>query len=499
MREILLHSPTIGPKRTAMQTARICGWTLAMAVLSCTWPALAQKPNGAPGQKRPLTTALTGKFPPFSYYDQNGALAGFDVDVSREIARRLGRRPRIVTIEWDGILAGLLAGKYDAIVGSMAITEERAKQVLFSDPYYESGAQLFVHRDNPDKIYGIAECGGLKVGTVLGETYQHYLDQHHPGIEVTTFKSSVEYFEMLDQKRISGFVTDRLVGAWQVKQANRPFVPVGDMLYRERIAIPVRKEDAKLLKQINRALAQMHRDGTMARIRAKYFGLHATSQEDDSEGFSSGTAFRKLSKGFAVTLGIAAASLTFGFLLAIPCALLLTYRNGIMAPLHTAARTLVDFLRGTPVLIQLFFVWLGLGLPPYRAAVLTLGINAMAYMAEVIRAGLMSVPPGQALAAKALGLNWLQRFRHVIWPQAFRIAVPPLMNSVVALIKDTALVAVISIPEVIREAQSIISITFQPRKYYLIIAVMFFVVTFPLMKMAGLLERRMKQKGYADA
>jgi ABC-type amino acid transport system permease subunit len=111
---------------------------------------------------------------------------------------------------------------------------------------------------------------------------------------------------------------------------------------------------------------------------------------------------------------------------------------------------------------------------------------------------LMSVPPGQALAARALGLSHWQRFRHVIWPQAFRIAVPPLMNSVVALVKDTALVAIISIPEVIREAQSIISITFEPSKYYFITAVLFFAVTFPLMKTAGILERRIKRRGFAN-
>ena len=80
------------------------------------------------------------------------------MDVSREIARRMNRECRIVATEWDGILAGLLAKKYDAVIGSMAITPERARRVNFSIPYYESGAQLFVHRYNPDKIYSIEDC-----------------------------------------------------------------------------------------------------------------------------------------------------------------------------------------------------------------------------------------------------------------------------------------------------------------------------------------------------
>jgi glutamine transport system permease protein len=98
----------------------------------------------------------------------------------------------------------------------------------------------------------------------------------------------------------------------------------------------------------------------------------------------------------------------------------------------------------------------------------------------------------------ALGLGRVQVFRYIVWPQAFRVAIPPLMNSVVALTKDTALVAVISVPEVIREAQAIISVTFDPSKYYFIVAVMFFVITFPLMKLAGRLEMKIRKKGFAQ-
>lgn len=456
--------------------------------------SLRSDSENTPGSK-PFTAALTGKFPPFSYYNSDGELTGFDVDVSREIARRMDRPARIITTEWDGILAGLLTGKYDAIIGSMAITPQREKKVNFSTPYYYSGAQLFVHRDNPDKIYSIDDCKSRKIAVVLGETYQHFIEENYPEIEVVTFKSTVEIFAMLEQKRISGFVTDRLVGSWQIKKSERPFVPVGEMLYKEKIGIPVQKKNTALLKKINQALQDMQTDGTMTQIHNKYF-----KQSLSGKKTSMGTwvIAKTLLKGFGVTLGVAICAILIGFILAIPCGLLLTRSQDGWAIPHFIVRSLVDFLRGTPVLIQLLFAWMGLGLSPFPAAILTLGVNAMAYMSEVIRAGLMSVDPGQTLAAQALGLSPFKRFRFVIWPQAFRIAIPPLMNSVVALIKDTALISVISIPEVIREAQSIISVTFEPRKYYLITALMFFAVTFPLMKMAGRLEAKIKQKGFSD-
>lgn len=471
--------------------ARRATWLWGLLLLTCCLSSTV-----AASEREPFRVALTGKFPPFSYYDQQGHLAGFDVDVSREIAERLGREVEIVATEWDGILAGLLARKYDAIIGSMAVTPERAEKVSFSEPYYHSGAQLFIHRENPDEVYAIEECDGLKIAAVLGETFQRYLERNHPKIKVVTLKSSAQIFELLEQHRITGFVSDRLVGSWQIKSARRPFVPIGDMLYAEKMAIPVRKDDAQLLDEINSALTQMRDDGTLEAIHNRYFGLTDPSTGGPSGEISTGVIAGKLVKGFAITLGIAAAALAIGFILAIPCGLVLNHPHGKLALLYWPVRTITDFLRGTPVLIQLLFAWMGLGLSPYVAAIATLGVNCMAYMAEAVRAGLMSVDYGQVFAAKALALSRWQVFRYVVWPQAFRVAIPPLMNSVVALTKDTALVAVISVAEVIREAQAIISVTFEPGKYYAIVAVMFFVVTFPLMKFASLMERRIRQKGF---
>ncbi len=217
------------------------------------------------------------------------------------------------------------------------------------------------------------------------------------------------------------------------------------------------------------------------------------------EGIAHSTIVRKLAKGFGITLLVAAASLAIGFFLAVPVGVLLNRNRGAA---YYAARSVVDFIRGTPVLVQLYFVYfgspvLGLDIHPITSAVATLSINSMSYMSEVVRSGLMSVDRGQMLAGRALGLTRWGVFRRIVWPQAFRIAIPPLMNSVVALIKDTALISIISVTEVVHQAQSLISITYEPMKYYFIVAVMFFVVTFPLMKLAGRLEERIRQKGFA--
>ena len=161
--------------------------------------------------KDTFTVALTGKYPPFSFYSSTGELTGFDVDVTREIARRLGRKPVIITTEWDGILAGLLVKKYDAIIGSMAVTPTRAKKVSFSTPYYVSGAQLFIQDKDRGKINVIGDLYGRKVGVGLGETYEHHLRENYPGIEVVPYRSTVDIFQDMRNGRIQGFVSDRLV------------------------------------------------------------------------------------------------------------------------------------------------------------------------------------------------------------------------------------------------------------------------------------------------
>jgi len=244
----------------------------------------------------------------------------------------------------------------------------------------------------------------------------------------------------------------------------------------------------------------MRDDGALERVQAKWFGGKAAKKQQAQGSVSRAHVAATLMKGFAITIGVAAMSLLLGLTLAIPAGILL---NANKAPWAHIVRAFVDFIRGTPVLIQLFFVYfgapqIGLTLSPLTSAVITLTINSSAYMSEVIRSGLMAINPGQAIAGKALGLSRLQVFRWVIWPQAFRIAMPPLVNSSVALLKDTALISVISVAEVIREAQSIISVTYNPMKYYLIVGLMFFIFTYPLMKLAGYVERTIKQRGFVS-
>lgn len=221
-------------------------------------------------QKGKLTFALTGKYPPFSFIDVEGNLNGFDVDVGNSLAQRMGVQAAPVTTAWDGIIGGLLANKYDAIIGSLAITPARQEAVDFSDAYYQSGAQLFVSKGST--LRNIDDLNGKVVGVTLGETYEAWLREHKPGITLKTYKGLPDILLDLQNKRLDGFVTDKIAGVLAIRDKNLNAQPAGDVLYPEKMGIAIRKGNPELKAAINTALAQIKADGTYTAISLKWLG-----------------------------------------------------------------------------------------------------------------------------------------------------------------------------------------------------------------------------------
>jgi polar amino acid transport system permease protein len=156
----------------------------------------------------------------------------------------------------------------------------------------------------------------------------------------------------------------------------------------------------------------------------------------------------------------------------------------------------VDLFRGTPLLIQLFFIYyglpsLGVDLPRYAAALLGLGLNGGAYVAEIVRGALLSVPPGQEEAARVLGLSRIQTLRRVILPQATRVALPPLMNAFSSTLKDSSLLSVLAITEITRMGQLIYTRTFRAFEVYLAVGLVYYALTRIASTLSKRLERRM--------
>jgi polar amino acid transport system substrate-binding protein len=221
-------------------------------------------------QRGELRVAMSGQYPPFNYFDSQNQLVGFDVDIAREIAKRLAIPAKLITLRWDGIVAGLTAGRYDVIIGSMAITPEREQAVDFSDPYYVSGAQVFARPDSPVALTG--KLDGAVVGVDLGTTYEQAVRRQAAVKAVQTYGGTAEILLDLGNKRIDAFVTDRLVGFSTQKTRGATFLPIGEPLYTETIGIAMAKDQPQLRLAVNEALAHIKRDGTYTRISQTWFG-----------------------------------------------------------------------------------------------------------------------------------------------------------------------------------------------------------------------------------
>ncbi|WFS04457.1 amino acid ABC transporter permease [Rhizobium tumorigenes] len=153
------------------------------------------------------------------------------------------------------------------------------------------------------------------------------------------------------------------------------------------------------------------------------------------------------------------------------------------------------FIRGTPTIIQIFIVYfgfpqIGIRLSPFTAGVLALGINSGAYVAEIIRSGLMAIPRGQTESALAIGFSQAATMRTIVLPQVFRIVLPSLTNEAISTLKNTSLLSTITVVELTLYAQTLIAMTFRPFDFYIAVAVIYLLLTTILTQLAAWLERR---------
>lgn len=195
--------------------------------------------------------------------------------------------------------------------------------------------------------------------------------------------------------------------------------------------------------------------------------------------------------GLKYTVSLSLLSVLFGSMLGIVLSLMKISKNKVLNIISTAY---VEFFRGTPLLVQVYIIFYGLNLdiPKFAAAILALTLNSGAYVAEIIRSGIQSVDNGQMEAARSLGLNYAQSMKYIIIPQAIKNVLPALGNEFIVIIKESAIVSVIGIHEIMYNAQIIRSNTYDPFTPLFIAAIIYFALTFTLSKVLARLEGRLR-------
>lgn len=255
--------------KSILSLAMVAGLAISAASIPLASSADELEAVKAAGE---LKFANSGAYPPFSFVDETNQVIGFDVDIGNEIARRLGVKGVNVSTAWDGIIAGLLASKYDTIIGSMTITAEREKAVDFVGPYYRSGRGIFVAEGSAVK--SLDDLKGKTIGVTLGETHEKWA-RERGGWEIRTYKGLPELFLELKAGRVEAIVVDSIPVAVAIKEKGEKIVKLevdGIDDGNVDVGIAIRKNNPELKAAMQKALDDMMADGTYEKIAMKWIG-----------------------------------------------------------------------------------------------------------------------------------------------------------------------------------------------------------------------------------
>ena len=233
--------------------------------------------GGTSAQAADLRVGVEGAYPPFSWKESDGTLKGFDIDIAEAICAEMGRTCVLVEQDWDGMIPALLAKKFDAIIASMSITEERKKRVDFTDKYYNTPAK-FVGKKGSGIEISKSGLAGKRVGLQRGTTHQCYMEKMFPDVELVLYGTQDEVFQDLAIGRIDLQFSDSIAAdeGFLKTDAGKGFAFVGGDQHDEEChgpgaGIAVRKSDKDLRDELNKAIKAIRANGVYQKINAKYF------------------------------------------------------------------------------------------------------------------------------------------------------------------------------------------------------------------------------------
>ena len=224
-----------------------------------------------------LRVGVEGAYPPFSWKESDGTLKGFDIEIAEAVCAELKRECVLIEQDWDGMIPALLAKKFDTIIASMSITEERKKRVDFSDKYYNTPAK-FVARKGSGLEISKSGLAGKRIGLQRGTTHQCYMEKMYPDVELVLYGTQDEVFQDLAIGRIDAQFSDSIAAddGFLKTDAGKDFEFVGGDQHDEACHGPgagmaVRKQDTQLRDDLNQAIKAIRANGTYQKINAKYF------------------------------------------------------------------------------------------------------------------------------------------------------------------------------------------------------------------------------------
>ncbi|AQA22682.1 amino ABC transporter, permease, 3-TM region, His/Glu/Gln/Arg/opine family domain protein [Rhodococcus sp. MTM3W5.2] len=434
-------------------------------------------------------------FAPFEFQNEQGDFVGIDMDLLKAISEDQGFRYQVKPLGFNAAVQALQSRQVDGVIAGMSITDERKLVFDFSDPYFDSGVQMAVAKSNDD-IESYEDLRGkrvaIKTGTEGAMFAESIKDKY--GFTTVTFDDSASMYDDVKTGNSVAVFDDYPVLLYGIAQGNG-LKAVGEKEAGNSYGFAVSKgQNAELIQKFNAGLANLRASGQYDEILDTYLGEGAQEAQGGNNFFSLlKDTYPQLLKGLWMTIVLTVVSLAIALVLGLIFGFLRVSHRKVLRAIGV---TYVDIFRGTPLLVQAFFIYfgipaaLGFQMPAFTAGVITLSLNAGAYITEIIRGGIQSVDKGQMEASRSLGMNYMASMRKVVLPQAVRTMMPSFVNQAVITLKDTSILSVIGIAELTQTGKIIIARNFESFNMWLIVGIFYFVIIMALTKLSDRLEKR---------
>lgn len=442
-------------------------------------------------KKGQLVVGLSADYPPYEFHatvDGKDTVVGFDIAIAQKIADDMGVKLKIQELGFDALLGSLQTGKIDIIISGMSPTPERLKEVNFSDTYMYVQQKVVIRKDDMTKFKTTADFKGVGVAAQKQTTQEELAQKELTGSKVTSLQKVPEMILSLQNKKVDALVLEGPVAeAYLLQDKNLVASDVEFENGNKETAIALPKEAPVLEEKINSTLADIEKQDLMP----------GYIEEASNLMFNEESFFQKYGsyylKGAGFTILIAFIGVLFGSIVGGFLALLKLSKNKL---LRFIAMAYIEYVRGTPLLVQIFLVYfgstvIGLELNAIVSGCVAMALNSGAYVAEIIRAGINGVPKGQVEASRSLGMNQRQAMQFIILPQAIKNILPALGNEFVTIIKESSVMSVIGVSELMFQSGVVQGASFKPFLPIVIASLIYFVLTFSLSRLLGLFEKKM--------
>lgn len=445
--------------------------------------------------KKTLVLGTSADFPPYEFHktiDGQDQIVGFDIEIAKAIAEKMGAELVIEDMGFDSLLPALQSGRVDLVISGMTPTEERRQSIDFSDYYYKASQVVLIRSEDADKYKTMTDLEGVTIGVQKG-SIQEQIGQGIKNADLVSLDKMGDLVLQLETERVNAVIVEDTVAKGYLNDK----IVLADAKPAETdsaAAIGVAKGNTELLEVINSTLAELNENNQIEKM-VEEASLLASGNQKDRNIFTIAYEFRHYyAKGIGYTLMLSALGVIFGFLIGLIITLV---RMSPITILRWIGTAYVEVLRGTPMLVQLMIMHyglalvFGLNLSPLQSGVITLSINSSAYLAEIFRAGIQGVDKGQMEAARSLGMKRSTALRHIILPQALKTVLPAIGNEFITIIKESSIISIIGMADIMYQANSIRNITYAGLSPYIIAAAIYFILTFMLSKLLSLFERKL--------